>query len=263
MADICKNDLDPFRIVVGILATRGVSDLLVGVTIAAGLRFDLRTSEEENAKDGTRIRALLPRIVAAYDTLDDQARLAAANVALGSISPAYPDTKARAIEALSRAGWEVRGDALVVGSADLREMFFPKGSQWDAHVALQDVFREAQTALAIIDPYASSTFFQMLVTRPLSRLSVRILCAAYASAVAAEGKKFMAQYPGVTVEVRQGKDFHDRFIVVDDRSCIHIGASIKDAGNTAFMISRVEDEKNLKAILTALRASWTSARPLP
>jgi hypothetical protein len=262
MAHTHKNDLDPFRVIVGVLANRGVSDLLVGVAIAAGLRIDLQMSEKEDATDKARIRALLPRIFAAYDTLDDQSRLAAANVALGNFGPAYSDTKTRAIEALTRAGWEVRGDALVVGSADLREMFFPKGSPWDAHVALRDVFREAQTTLAIIDPYADGIVFQMLVMRPLPGLTVRILCAAYGPAVAAEARNFMTQHPGVTVEVRQGKDFHDRFIVVDDRSCVHVGASIKDAGKTAFMISRVEDQENLRAILTALRASWTAARPL-
>jgi len=209
-----------------------------------------------------RIRALLPRIFAAYDELDDQARLAAANVALGNFGPAYPDTKARAIEALARAGWEVRGDELVVGSPDLREMFFPKGSPWDAHVVLRGTFNEAQTALTIVDPYTDSTVFQMLATRPLSGLTVRILCGTSGPAVAAEASRFMIQYPGVTVEVRQGKDFHDRFIVIDDQSCVHVGASIKDAGKTAFMVSRVEDRDNIQAILAAVRASWESAQKL-
>jgi len=262
MTDTVRNNLDPFRVIVGVLATRGDSDLLVGVASAAGLRVDLRMSEEENESHKTRIRALLPRIFAAYDALDDQARLAAANVALGNFGPAYPDTKARAVEALARAGWEVRGDALVVGSPDLREMFFPKGSPWDAHVALRGAFGQAQTALTIVDPYTDGTVFQMLVTRPLPGLTVRILCGASGPSVAAEARNFMTQHPGVTVEVRQGKDFHDRFIVIDDRTCVHVGASIKDAGKTAFMVSPVEDQDNLQAILAAVRASWGSARQL-
>ena len=80
--------------------------------------------------------------------------------------------------------------------------------------------------------------------------------------MAAEAKTFMAQHSGVKVEVRQGKDFHDRFIIIDDRSCVHVGASIKDAGKTAFMVSRVEDEENRLAILTAIRTSWRSATQL-
>jgi hypothetical protein len=262
MDQAAKNNLDPFRVIVGVLATRGDSDLLVSVVSATGLRVDLRLSEREDANHRTRIRALLPRIFAVYDELDDPARLAAANVALGNFSPAYPDTKARAVEALARAGWEVRGDALVVGSPDLREMFFPKGSPWDAHVALREIFKEAQTTLTIVDSYPNSIVFQMLLTRPLPGLTVRILCGAKGPAVAAEAKSFMSQNPGVTVEVRQGKDFHDRFIVIDEQSCVHVGASIKDAGKTAFMVSRVEDQEIRKAILTAIRTSWESALPL-
>jgi hypothetical protein len=254
--------LDPFRIIIGVLATRGDSDLLVGVVNAAGLCVDLRMAEQENHSHKTRIRALLPRILAAYDELGDQARLAAANVAFRNFGPAYPDTRARAVEALSLAGWQVRGDELAVGSPDLREMFFPKGSPWDAHVALRGVFNEAQDSLMIVDPYTDGTVFQMLVARALSGLTVRVLCGIFASAVAAEARTFMAQHSGVRVEVRQGRDFHDRFIVIDDRSCVHVGASIKDAGKTAFMVSRVEDKENRLAILDAIRASWASAKQL-
>jgi hypothetical protein len=259
---VVRSNLDPFRVIVGVLATRGDSDLFAGVVSAAGVRVDLRMSEGEGESHKTRIRALLPRIFAAYDELDDQSRLAAANVALGNFGPAYPDTKARAIEALARAGWEVRGDALVVGSPDLREMFFPKGSPWDAHVVLRGTFSEAQTTLTIVDPYTDGTVFKMLAARPLSGLTVRILCGASGPSVAVEAKSFMTQYPGVTIEVRQGKDFHDRFIIIDDHSCIHVGASIKDAGKTACMISRVEDQGNLQAVLAAIRAAWGSARQL-
>jgi hypothetical protein len=122
-----KHDLDPFRVIIGVLANRGDSDFLVGVANAAGLRVDLAMSEREEATHKTRIRALLPRILTAYDALGPEAQLAAANVAFRNFGPAYPDTQTRAIEALTSAGWEVRGDELVVGSQRLREMFFQKG----------------------------------------------------------------------------------------------------------------------------------------
>lgn len=95
----------------------------------------------------------------------------------------------------------LQGNDLVVGSADLREMFFPKGSPWDAHVALRTVFDEAKSTLAIVDAYADGTIFQMLARRSLAGLAVRILCSKYASSLGAEAKAFMAQHPGVTIEV--------------------------------------------------------------
>jgi hypothetical protein len=139
-------------------------------------------------------------------------------------------------------------------------MFFPKGSQWDGHVVLRGILGEANVVLTIVDPYTDGTVFQMLSLRPLAGLTVRLLCGRSAPAVAAEARRFMAQHHGVSVEVRQqGRDFHDRFILIDDRSCVHVGASIKDAGNTAFMVSRVEDPDNLNAILAAVSAAWTAA----
>jgi len=258
-----KTDFDPFRIIIGVLATRGDSDLLAGVANAAGLRVDLAIPEGEAGSHKTRIRVLLPRIFAAYDELSDEARLAASNIAFRNFGPAYPNTRDRATQALKLAGWEVRGEDLVVASPDLREMFFPKGSQWDGHVVLRDVLGEAQTSLMIVDSYTDGTLFQMLAARSLAGLTVRILCGASASTVAAEAKAFMAQHPGVAVEVRQSKDFHDRFVIFDDKSCVHVGASIKDAGKTAFMISRVEDEENVRAVLGAVNVAWAAAKKVP
>jgi hypothetical protein len=262
MNESLKDELDPFRVIVGVLVNRGDSDVLLGVSTATGLRVDLRVSDAENATHKTRIRALAPRILAAYDALDDQARLNVARAALSNFPQPYHDTKDRAVAALAAAGWEMRGDDLVVVSPDVREMFFPSGSPWDAHVVLCAVFGEAKTDLTIIDAYADSTVFAMLASRPLAGLTVRILCARYARAVAAEARAFMAQYAGVKVEVREARDFHDRFVVIDEQACVHVGASIKDAGKTAFMVSRVEDPENLQAIRAALRTSWTAARQL-
>lgn len=257
-----KGTLDPFRVIIGVLATRGDSDLLVGVANAAGLRVDLTIPERDAGSHKTRIRALLPKILAAYDQLDADAQLAAANVAFRNFGPSYPNTRDRAVKALALAGWEVRGEDLVAGSPELREMFFPKGSQWDGHVVLRNLFNEARLSLTIVDSYADGTVFQMLAARPLGGMRVRILCGASAQTVAAEGKRFMKQYPGVAVEVRQTKDFHDRFVVIDDRTCVHVGASIKDAGKTAFMASRVEDQGNLQGVLAAIEAAWAAATQL-
>jgi hypothetical protein len=259
MNAVDRNQLDPFRIIVGVLATRGNSDLLVGVVNAAGIRVDLTMSKQQDYSHKTRIRTLIPRIFAAYDKLTSEAQLAAANVAFRNFGPSYPDTRARAVEALALAGWRVEGDRLEVTSPELREMFFPKGSPWDAHVVLRDIFNEAKTKLTIIGSYTDGTVFQMLASRPLTGLTVCILCGKSGPTVAAEARTFVAQHTGVTVEVRQSKDFHDRFVIIDDHTCVHIGASIKDAGKTACMVSRVEDAGNKDAILNAHAAAWSAA----
>jgi hypothetical protein len=252
-------ETDPFRVVLGLIGND--SDVLVEVANTTGLQFDLQLTEREGGAHKTRVRALLPRIVNAYGLLGGQEKLAVARAGARAFCRLLPGSAARLDQALGAVGWELRDGDLVVGAPDIREMFFPKDSPWDAYVVLRAVFAEARASLTILDAYCDHTVFGMLASREVAGLGVRILCSRHATAVAAEATRFMAQHPGVTIEVRETRDFHDRFIVVDGTACIHVGASIKDAGKTAFMISRVEDRENRDAILTALERTWTSAPP--
>ena len=43
--------------------------------------------------------------------------------------------------------------------------------------------------------------------------------------------------------------FHDRFMVLDDKTVYHIGASIKDAGKKCFGITLIQDDKWLMTLL--------------
>ena len=256
---VSATDFDPFRIVLGLVDD---VDTLVRIGNVIGLRFDLALSDRDAYTGKTRMRALQPRIMAAHEALDDQARLVAAKVAATALCSIRPASADAVIEALRRVGWELRDGDLVAGTPEIREMFFPKGSPWDAFVVFRDIFAEAQAELTIVDAYCNGSIFDMLRSRDLTGLHVRILCSQNARAVAAEAKAFVLQHQGTTVDVRQAKDFHDRFVIVDGSTCIHVGASIKDAGKTAFMISRVEDRVNRDALLTAVNNSWDAAMAL-
>ena len=74
-----------------------------------------------------------------------------------------------------------------------------------------------------------------------------------------EVEKLKKQYPQMNIEVRRTNDFHDRFIVIDNERFWHIGCSIKDAGDKAFFLSRIEDLKNIHSLLSTLNDIWTSA----
>jgi hypothetical protein len=248
-----RTALDPFRALIGVLQRRANSDVLLAAAHSAGLVFDSSMTGKEAYSHTTRIRVLVPRILAAYTSLGDQDQLSVARAILLSTSDA------EIVATLEKLGWSLQDGELVVRAADVREVFFPKDSPWDAHVVLRGLFAEAVRELTVIDAYADGTIFQMLSARPVADLSVRILCSIYAPAVAAEGVRFAAQYPGVMVETRQSRDFHDRFIVMDGSVCVHIGSSLKDAGKTACMISRVEDDLTRTALLKALADAWAGA----
>jgi hypothetical protein len=258
---MAKSDLDPFRVILGVIAQRQDSDLLLDVVSATGLCFDESLTQQDDYSHKTRVRALRPRIVSAYDALDESSALGSANAMVAALGQ-HGDVLTEAIDKLRRVGWDVRDGELVVSKPDLREMFFPKGSQWDAFVVLRDVLANASTDLTIVDAYCDQAVFPLLMTRADKPLNVRILCWQYAPALAAEAKAFEAQHRGWKFCVRQAKDFHDRFVIVDGASCVHIGASINGAGKTAFMISQLEDPANKAALLSAIDGSWASATPI-
>lgn len=249
------HNLDPLR---AIVSTIGSSDVLLRAANAAGLRFDLNLTDADDYSNLTRVRALVPRMFTAYDGLTDQERIIAAQATFGSLV-----NQADAEAALGRVGWIVNNGELAVSTPELREVFFPKGSQWDAFVVLRTIFGEAAGEILIVDSYCDGTVFQMLATRDLAALRVRILCSRYAAAVRAEGNRFTQQHPGVAIEVRQTRDFHDRFVVLDGARCVHVGASLNAAGNTAFMVSKVEDADNTAALLAQIQASWDNGTVVP
>ena len=253
-----RNDRDPFRVIIGLIND---SDVLTHAAYAAGLRFEGVLSEAEAYSHKTRVRALAPRILAAYDALDPDDQITAAQAAVCALRPSGFDMDTVA-NGLAMAGWELRDTGFVVRSPETREIFFPSGSPWDAFVVLRDLFAEAKKSIVIVDPYCNTTVFEMLAERPLDTLDIRILCSTNASGFAAGSKAFMAQYQGVTIQVRTTNDFHDRFIVLDGTTCVHVGASIKDAGKKACMVAKIEDPCNRDAILQQLDKSWEAGESI-
>ena len=243
---------DAFRVVVGAIDD---SDVLITAALAGGLTFDAELTDAQAYSHKTRLRALRPRVLAAYDTLDGDARLAAALAAVEALRHSDVDMAVIA-QRLRTAGWDLRETGFVVRSPETREVFFPKGSPWDAFVVLRNLFTEANHSITIVDAYCDTTVFQLLQGHPVNALSLRVLCGRHAQAVAAEAKAFMTQYPNVTVQVRTTRDFHDRFIVLDGTVCVHVGASIKDAGKRACMVSKIQDVGNRDAMLGQLTESW-------
>lgn len=252
--------LDPFRAIMSAIAD---PDILVAAATAAGLAFDLNIADADAYSARTRVRALTARIFAAYDALDAEHRLIAAQAALNNLAVRAPDIGDRASDALGLIGWRSDGGRLVVARPDVREIFFPAGSQWDAFVVLQDICRPAANSVMIVDPYCDDSAFRILAACNLAALNVQILCRNYAAAVKAAARIFTAQHRGVTVEVRTSPDFHDRFIVIDGATCVHVGASLNHMGRGAFMVIPVDGAAIRAAVLAYVQASWVAGTVVP
>lgn len=59
-------------------------------------------------------------------------------------------------------------------------------------------------------------------------------------------QKFNKQYP--TLRVAKTNQFHDRFIIIDEKELYHLGASIKDLGKKCFAINKIENEEFIELV---------------
>jgi hypothetical protein len=63
-------------------------------------------------------------------------------------------------------------------------------------------------------------------------------------------EKFNEQYGHL--EIKFSKDYHDRFIIIDQNELYHIGASLKDLGKKCFAFSVIVDRNLLDNIMGKL-----------
>jgi len=140
----------------------------------------------------------------------------------------------------------VEADSQAITSTDDQKLFL-KGKSFDAAVALLEILSSAKQSVTLIDNFISDKtlkFFAdidksvtiLLITQPKSKTaSFEMLL-----------ENFAKQYR--PIEIKTTQDFHDRFLVIDNKEYYHLGASIKDAGNKVFMYTKISDPIFYKSI---------------
>lgn len=150
----------------------------------------------------------------------------------------------------------------VLTDVSTQDRFFATGSTHDAYVHVRSLLQSASRELFIIDGYLDETIYLTLATIGASPLAIKIMTSNVPPDFGLEGRKFAAQRPGVSLEIRQSRDFHDRFIFVDRTGCYFLGPSIKDAGGRSCAIIELSDAEVVKAIFSHADGIWNSATPL-
>lgn len=229
---------------------------VVALIDSTGLVVDWALSGNDDFSNKTRKRAYRPRLDASFRALDDAAQLRAAWILTRELLQRHPETEEPLRAKLAEIGWRIDAGRLVPGSSPIRELLLTQGTEYDSYRAIKQVIQEAKQSIAVVDPYLDGAIFTMLATSSSSALSVKLLTAKVPADFALEGAKFRKQFPQFAIEARKTSDFHDRFIIIDDSRCWHIGASIKDAGGKTFMISELEDATNRDALKQAFASSW-------
>ena len=131
-----------------------------------------------------------------------------------------------------------------------KAVLFFRGQMFDAFSYIADTIRTAEKEIILIDGYTDTATLDLL-SKKKSDATVEIYTQeSHSKLTPSEIRDFNNQYRGLTVQYTT--EFHDRFLIIDRKTLLHIGASLKDAGKKAFEISEIDDEKQTEEILRRL-----------
>ena len=116
------------------------------------------------------------------------------------------------------------------------EIYF-NGQIYDAYSKIDDILKEANNNIIIIDNYADKMVLDMI--RNL-KVEVTIICKNNGLLKEIDVNKYQKQYNNL--KVVYNNDFHDRYIILDQKEIYHCGASLNYAGSKTFSINKLEDE---------------------
>lgn len=118
-----------------------------------------------------------------------------------------------------------------------RQGLFFNGQLWDACSLVERLVARAKNSILLIDSWVGPGTLDMLAKKR-SGVAVEIVTSSNGKLAATDIAKFNAQYP--TLSVRTSTNFHDRFLILDEKELYHIGASLKDLGRKCFAFSTME-----------------------
>ena len=121
---------------------------------------------------------------------------------------------------------------------------FFEGQIFDAYQFVNDLLRQAEKSIVLIDNYVDDSVLLQLSKRRAG-VSALILTRKISPTLAQDVAKHNQQYP--SIELREFADSHDRFLVLDGARVYHLGASLKDLGKKWFAFSQM-DKSGLKVM---------------
>ncbi|MCE1189866.1 MAG: ORF6N domain-containing protein [Ignavibacteria bacterium] len=124
-----------------------------------------------------------------------------------------------------------------------RQGIFFDGQIFDAYKLISHIIRTAEESLILIDNYIDDTVLT-LFTKRKKGVRTTIYCKSVSGVLKQDIAKFNSQYE--TIEVKELNTAHDRFLILDEKTIYHFGASLKDLGKKWFAFSKLDfDAKDI------------------
>jgi len=128
-------------------------------------------------------------------------------------------------------------DLLLKTNLPLNQDVFFNGQIFDAYSFVSDLIRSADKSIILIDNYIDDTVLTHFTKRKDS-VSLTLITKNISKQFILDVKKYKEQYPNV--HLKEFKDTHDRFLIIDEKDVYHFGASLKDLGKKWFVFSKMD-----------------------
>ena len=115
---------------------------------------------------------------------------------------------------------------------------FYNGQVFDAHVFAAKHILSAKKSILLIDSWVDIVTLELLAKKA-NGIAVEIVSSSRGNKLKpSDIATFNAQYGGLSV--RTSKNFHDRFLIIDNKELYLIGASLKDLGRKCFAFTKLD-----------------------
>lgn len=116
---------------------------------------------------------------------------------------------------------------------------FFDGQVYDAYSFIAGIICKAAKSIILIDNYIDDTVLT-LFTKRKKGVHLTLYTAKISKQLKLDIEKHNTQYE--PVKLKELKQAHDRFLIIDEKELFHIGASLKDLGKKWFAFSRIDSE---------------------
>lgn len=126
---------------------------------------------------------------------------------------------------------------------------FFEGQVFDAYELTSKIIRSARSSIVLIDNYINEDTISLLSKKD-KKVKASLLTKNISKAIALDVKKANEQYGNF--EIQNFEKSHDRFLIIDNTTVYHLGASLKDLGKKWFAFTKMNTE-SVESILNAIK----------
>ena len=132
---------------------------------------------------------------------------------------------------------EQKFDLIIKTTLPPHEGIFYDGQIFDAWQFVSNIIKIAKKSIVLIDNYIDESVLTLFSKRE-SGVKVSIYTKKITKLLSLDIDKHNTQYE--PIEIKEFTKSHDRFLIIDNLTVYHIGASLKDLGKKWFAFSKIE-----------------------